>query len=75
MSLAGVNYLNAGLMVLSAGLAFILPFELFLFAYAVLGPLHYLTQISWLHDRGYHTKRKPGGRDPSPPIQAVRFCQ
>ncbi len=52
MNLAGVNYLNMGLMVLSCALAFVLPFELFLLAYAVLGPLHYLTQISWLHDRG-----------------------
>jgi hypothetical protein len=39
-------------------LAFILPFELFLFVYAVLGPLHYLTEISWLHDRNYFTKGK-----------------
>jgi hypothetical protein len=23
-----------------------------------LGPLHYLTEISWLHDRSYYTKRK-----------------
>ncbi len=53
-----VNYLNAGLMVLSAGLAFVYPFELFLFVYTVLGPLHYLTEISWLHDRGYYTKGK-----------------
>ena len=33
------------------------PFHLFLFAYAVLGPLHYLTEISWLHDRSYFAKR------------------
>jgi len=39
----------------TAALAARLPFELFLFAYAVLGPLHYLTEISWLHDRGYFT--------------------
>jgi len=53
MSTSRVNVLNIGLMLASAGLAFALPFELFLFSYAVLGPLHYLTQISWLHDRKY----------------------
>ncbi len=30
-----------------------MPFELFLFSYAILGPLHYLTEISWLHKRNY----------------------
>ncbi len=34
-------------------LAYLLPFELFLLSYAVLGPAHYLTEISWLHDRRY----------------------
>lgn len=51
MGLAGINLLNIGLMLLSLAVAMVLPFETFLFAYAVLGPLHYLTQISWLHDR------------------------
>ncbi len=51
-----VNYLNMGLMALSAALAYARPFELFLFVYAVLGPLHYLTEISWLHDRNYYTR-------------------
>ncbi len=50
-----INYLNIGLMILSAGLAFMLPFELFLFSYTVLGPLHYLTEINWLHKRKYFT--------------------
>ena len=50
-----VNHLNIGLMLGSAALACLLPFEVFLGAYAILGPLHYLTQISWLHDRGYYT--------------------
>jgi len=48
-----VNYLNIGLMVFACLLAYVIPFELFLFSYAVLGPLHYLTEISWLHDRKY----------------------
>jgi hypothetical protein len=53
-----VNYLNMGLMLLSAGLAFRFPFELFIFSYTVLGPLHYLTEISWLKDRGFYTQGK-----------------
>ena len=53
-----VNYLNVGLMLVAAGLAFWRPFEVFLFVYAVLGPAHYLTEISWLHDRRYFTTGK-----------------
>lgn len=53
-----INYANIGLMLLSAVMAFILPFELFLFSYAVLGPLHYLTEIGWLHKKNYFTKGK-----------------
>lgn len=60
MNTAQVNYLNIGLMIFSAVIAFIMPFELFLFSYAVLGPLHYLTEISWLHKRNYFS---PGKRD------------
>lgn len=59
--LDAINYANAALMVASCAAAFLLPFELFLFVYAVLGPLHYLTQISWLHDRDYFV---PRGRKP-----------
>jgi hypothetical protein len=55
-----INYLNIILMVVSLLVASYLPFETFLVAYAVLGPLHYLTEISWLHDRSYFTS---GRRD------------
>ena len=58
MTVDQVNILNIGLMIASAVAAFLLPFELFLVAYAILGPLHYLTQISWLHTRGYFTAGK-----------------
>jgi len=51
-----INYLNIGLMFLSGVLGFAYPFETFLFVYTVLGPLHYLTEISWLHERNYYTK-------------------
>src|SRR6188768_2442551 len=52
------DYINIGLMLLSCVLAFFIPFELFLFSYAVLGPLHYLTEIGWLHKKNYFTKGK-----------------
>lgn len=58
MNTRQINLLNIGLMVFSAIIAFILPFELFLFSYAVLGPLHYLTEISWLHKKNYFVKGK-----------------
>lgn len=48
-------------MVVSCVAAYVFPFELFLFSYAVLGPLHYLTEISWLHERNYFTEPPKGG--------------
>ena len=33
--------------------AYLVPFELLLLSYVVLGPAHYFTEISWLHDRKY----------------------
>jgi len=53
-----IDYVNIGLLILSCILAFLMPFELFLFAYGVLGPLHYLTEISWLHDKNYYSTDK-----------------
>lgn len=53
-----INYANIGLMAITAVLAYFMPFETFLIAYAFLGPLHYLTEISWLHDRQYFAKGK-----------------
>src|SRR5271154_2122094 len=45
-------------MLVSCGVALVIPFELFLFAYAVLGPAHYFTEISWLQKRNFFTKTK-----------------
>lgn len=53
-----IDVLNIGLMIFAAAVALVLPFHLFLFVYAILGPLHYLTEISWLHDKNYYTKGK-----------------
>ena len=44
---------HLGLMLLALAIAYALPFELLLLSYAILGPVHYLTEISWLHDRRY----------------------
>ena len=53
-----INNLNSGLMLISLATAWVFPFELFLFAYAVLGPLHYLTEIHWLHKKNYFATEK-----------------
>jgi hypothetical protein len=58
MNTKNIDLVNIGLMLFSCILAFVLPFELFLFSYAVLGPLHYLTEISWLHKRNYFANGK-----------------
>ncbi|MFZ5636119.1 MAG: hypothetical protein ACOY82_05975 [Pseudomonadota bacterium] len=54
----GIDRLNIALIAASALLALRWPFETLLLAYAVLGPLHYLTEISWLHDRDYFLPRR-----------------
>jgi hypothetical protein len=53
-----INYLNIAAMLASACLAFVIPFELVLLSYAILGPAHYLTEISWLNARQFFTLKK-----------------
>ncbi|HYM20563.1 MAG TPA: hypothetical protein VEW28_06115 [Candidatus Kapabacteria bacterium] len=53
-----VDQINIGLMLISCLLAFIFPFQLFLFSYAVLGPLHYFTEIPWLEKKQFYTRGK-----------------
>jgi hypothetical protein len=72
VSSLSVNTINIVLVVLSCVAAFMLPFELFLFSYAVLGPLHYLTQISWMHDRRYFTSA--GSRGDSLFLAGLALC-
>jgi hypothetical protein len=48
-----IDVLNIILIIISLVIAVVLPFKLFLFSYAVLGPLHYLTEINWLKDKSY----------------------
>lgn len=55
MSVAWVDTANLWLLIGAFVVAYLIPFELLLLSYAFLGPLHYLTEISWLHDRKYFT--------------------
>jgi hypothetical protein len=48
-----LHHVNSALLVCAFLCALRWPFETLLVSYAVLGPLHYLTEISWLHDKGY----------------------
>jgi vacuolar-type H+-ATPase subunit I/STV1 len=47
------DLVHLGLMLAAFAVAYLVPFELLLLAYVVLGPAHYITEISWLHDRSY----------------------
>jgi len=47
------DIIHLALMLSAFAAAYLLPFELLLLAYVVLGPAHYLTEISWLHDKKY----------------------
>lgn len=58
MNSSTIHHINTGLIIISCIVAFFVPFELFLFSYGVLGPLHYLTEIGWLHKKNYFTKGK-----------------
>lgn len=48
-----VEIVNCMMLVLSIIAACFLPFETFLFSYAVLGPLHYLTELQWLNKKDF----------------------
>ena len=56
MSTKQIDNLNIGLIVLSAVLAYLFPLQLFIFAFAILGPLHFFTEINWLNKKNYFTK-------------------
>jgi hypothetical protein len=58
MTTRSIDRLNILLMIASCILAFVFPFQLFLFSFAVLGPLHYFTEIPWLHGKKYYTGGK-----------------
>jgi hypothetical protein len=47
------DVVHLALLLGSLAMAYLLPFELLLLSYIILGPAHYFTQISWMHDRRY----------------------
>src|SRR2546423_12709968 len=49
----GIDILNFFLIWFTLLLALNWPFQLFLFSYIVIGPLHYLTEIHWLDKQKY----------------------
>lgn len=53
-----IDILNFFLIWLTLLFAFSYPFELFLFSYIVLGPLHYMTEINWLNQKDYFLEKK-----------------
>jgi hypothetical protein len=55
---SAVDIVNFFLIWITLGLAMAWPFELFLFSYIVLGPLHYLTEINWLDKQHYFLRRQ-----------------
>jgi len=56
MSISKIDYLNIGLIIISFIIAIYLPFRLFLLSYAIMGPLHYLTELNWLNKQQYFIK-------------------
>ncbi len=58
MKFLNIDLINIFLMIVSFGFAMFLPIETFLMAYAILGPLHYLTEINWLNNKNFFLKNK-----------------
>ena len=56
MNTQKVDGVNILLIFVSLLLAYQLPFGLFLFSYAALGPLHYITELNWLKQKNYFVK-------------------
>ena len=53
MDVDKINLVNIFLVFTSLTLAYFIPFELFLYSYIILGPLHYLTEINWLYQKKF----------------------
>jgi hypothetical protein len=58
MKSSNIDILNIGLILGSLIFAILLPFKLFLWSYAFLGPIHYVTEINWLHQKKYFVQIK-----------------
>ncbi|MBL4709844.1 MAG: hypothetical protein JKY48_15535 [Flavobacteriales bacterium] len=53
-----IDLLNVFLVLLCGTLAYFFPLKVFLLSFAILGPLHYLTEINWLNTNNYFTRSK-----------------
>lgn len=53
-----IEWINMGLIPLCLVLSYLIPFRLLMYSYAILGPLHYLTEINWLNDKQYFSQGK-----------------
>lgn len=53
-----IDLINTVLLLFAGVLAYFFPLELFIFSFAILGPLHYLTEINWLDSKNYFTPGK-----------------
>jgi hypothetical protein len=53
MTVGRGDLVHLALLLGALAMSYVLPFELLLISYIVLGPAHYFTEISWLHDRKY----------------------
>jgi hypothetical protein len=51
-----IDLVNVGLMLFSCFMAYLFPLELLVFSFVVIGPLHYLTEISWLEEREFFVR-------------------
>ncbi len=49
-----LEQINILLMMLCALSAYFIPFETFVWSFALLSPLHYFSEISWLHGKKYY---------------------
>lgn len=59
--IGNIEIINLLMLLLSFAVACILPFDVFLFSYAVLGPLHYLTELHWLRQKHFFLQKPQAG--------------
>src|ERR1700687_1393468 len=53
-----IDAVHLGALLAALAITYLVPFELLLLSYVVLGPAHYFTEISWLHDRKYFLPKR-----------------
>ena len=56
----GQHFANFVALLVSGVAATLAPLQVFLFAYAFIGPLHYLTEIAWLKKKGFYSDARAG---------------